>query len=502
LAGRHEFATHLFISYAHIDNQPLTAEQQGWISRFHASLAAMLSMRLGRPAQIWRDRKLSGNDVFADEIIAQFPSTALLVSVLTPRYIESDWCTREVREFCRIAEQGGGLVVDNKSRLIKIIKTPVDDERPLPSVMQSVTGYPFYVFDEEQTPLELDPAYGPDMAQKYNLKVAKLAWDISQQLKKLAAAMGGDVAGREPSVPKPAVYLAETSWDQRQAREALEADLRLHGYTVLPDGQLSRDEAGYIADVTRLLERSVLSIHLVGSSYGAVPDGPAQKSVVVLQNELASERSRQSGLRRLIWLPDGTVSPHPEQQRFIDALHRSVDVQFGADLITGDLETVKDGVHTALARLEKPDQPVSARGSAAGSAGLVYLLCDERDRKATLPLRKFLTTQGIDVQIPLFEGDAATVRQDNQNLLAQCDALIVFYGAGDEAWKRVVDSSLRKIRGYRGDKPLRAACTYLAEPVTNHKTELIEMEEPELMNGLAGFSEATVRPFITMLRRG
>jgi hypothetical protein len=35
------FDKHLFISYAHIDNQPLTPEQQGWISRFHKSLEAM-----------------------------------------------------------------------------------------------------------------------------------------------------------------------------------------------------------------------------------------------------------------------------------------------------------------------------------------------------------------------------------------------------------------------------------------------------------------------------
>ena len=59
------FEKHLFISYAHIDNQPLTPEQQGWISRFHASLKAMLSMRLGGPAEIWRDEKLRGNDIFA-----------------------------------------------------------------------------------------------------------------------------------------------------------------------------------------------------------------------------------------------------------------------------------------------------------------------------------------------------------------------------------------------------------------------------------------------------
>ena len=85
------------------------------------------------------------------------------------------------------------------------------------------------------------------------------------------------------------------------------------------------------------------------------------------------------------------------------------------------------------------------------------LICDERDRKATIPLRKFLKGQGLDVQIPVFEGDAATVRRNNQDLLTRCDAVIVFYGAGDESWKRTVESDLRKMKGYRGDRPLRPA---------------------------------------------
>ena len=50
-----EFQRHLFISYAHIDNVPLTEHQQGWISRFHDTLSAMLGMRIGRKAEIWRD---------------------------------------------------------------------------------------------------------------------------------------------------------------------------------------------------------------------------------------------------------------------------------------------------------------------------------------------------------------------------------------------------------------------------------------------------------------
>ena len=79
----------LFISYAHIDNQPLTPELDGWITRFHASLEPLLSMRLGRKVKIWRDNKLEPAQIFEKEIVDHFRRTALLVSVPSPRYVES-----------------------------------------------------------------------------------------------------------------------------------------------------------------------------------------------------------------------------------------------------------------------------------------------------------------------------------------------------------------------------------------------------------------------------
>ncbi len=122
------------------------------------------------------------------------------------------------------------------------------------------------------------------------------------------------------------------------------------------------------------------------------------------------------------------------------------------------------------------------------------------DRPATIALRKFLKSEGFEVKIPIFEGDAASVRQANQELLTECDAVILFYGAGDEAWKRSVESEIKKVKGYRGEKPLLASYTYLAEPSTDDKRELIELEEPNLIKGLGGFSESEIQRFLDDLK--
>lgn len=90
---------HVFISYAHIDNLPLSPEHQGWISRFHQTFSVFLSQRMGGQAQIWRDQKLQGNDIFSDEIVNQFSETALFISIISPRYVRSDWCKRKLLNF-------------------------------------------------------------------------------------------------------------------------------------------------------------------------------------------------------------------------------------------------------------------------------------------------------------------------------------------------------------------------------------------------------------------
>jgi hypothetical protein len=104
------FEKDIFISYTHIDNKPLAGQNQGWVTLMHETLGKLLEIRLGKKVEIWRDDKLAGNDMFAEEIVAQLPQVGLLVSILSPRYLKSDWCKREAAEFCRAAAQTVGVL--------------------------------------------------------------------------------------------------------------------------------------------------------------------------------------------------------------------------------------------------------------------------------------------------------------------------------------------------------------------------------------------------------
>ena len=108
----------IFISYAHVDNESLTEGQKGWISQFHRTLEIRLRQLLGENPRIWRDMKLSGTDIFDEKIVNAFANTRLMISIVSPRYVNSEWCNRELNEFYSKAEDSGGIRVGEKSRII------------------------------------------------------------------------------------------------------------------------------------------------------------------------------------------------------------------------------------------------------------------------------------------------------------------------------------------------------------------------------------------------
>lgn len=497
------FETHLFISYAHVDNKP-TADDEGWITRFHKSLESYLSTNLGKDASIWRDDKLQGNDIFGDEIIKQFLKTALLISVLSRRYLESEWCIREVREFCRIVRaKNPGLIVDDKARVFKVMLRPVSTEQRelLPEVMRDMTGYEFYQEEQGDRTIPLDPSFGKKYGEAYKRNIFFLADDMAELITRLEEDVNGEAASeREQAPDKPVIYLAECGYDRREDRARILGDLREHGYTILPDQRLPDLEADYIDEVDRLLAQCTLSVHLIGQGGGGRPDGPGKKSAVVLQNEQAVKQSKAGALQRVIWLPDETRGDDERQQAFIEALHNKAEAQYRADLITGNLEQLKGAIHATLKKLEKPEEPEAQPVAGAGPR-MAYLICDEQERMAPdiIKLFKFLKGKGLDVKLPVFTGDTTAVREANETLMKSCDIVLLYYGKGPETWKLSMESELEKMNAYRGDNPLQAAFTYLAEPATDHKQFMILTEEPNLINGLEGFSEAEMDAFVQAL---
>ena len=140
----------VFISYAHFDNEPMFEGQRGWVEVFHQALEVRLRQLLGEDPAVWRDPSLAGNDYLQDTLKNKLLKTALLLSVVTPRYLKSQSCLSEIEEFCRGAERTGGIRFQDKARLLKVVKTAVPLDQ-LPSPLQAVLGYEFYALNQERS---------------------------------------------------------------------------------------------------------------------------------------------------------------------------------------------------------------------------------------------------------------------------------------------------------------------------------------------------------------
>ena len=225
----------VFISYGHIDNQPFGDPGGGWVDIFHEHLQNFVNVHLGRRTKVWRDKRLTGAEVFSDEIEQQLRSSAVLISVISPAYMQSEWCNRELIGFTKAAQDRGGLRVGNLPRVVKVLRLPVE-RSALPSLLDEVLGKQFYRVDpasERARDLLLDP--GADARQVFRTLVYDVAYDLSQLLGSMAAS--GGVATAAPAAPAgDTVFLAWTTGDLTEEREKLRRELEARNYRVLPTG--------------------------------------------------------------------------------------------------------------------------------------------------------------------------------------------------------------------------------------------------------------------------
>jgi len=172
-----QFEDDIFISYSHADNASFDPERQGWVDTLHERLAIRLPQLLGTNPRIYRDTTLPGNDLLTGNLVFKLSNTAILIAVLTPAYIRSDWCMHELREFYRRASENGGLVFQGRARIFKVLKSPVPyDEQP--PELRDLPSYNFYEEEAYGTAKELSSDIGAGYDIRYWEKFDRLAHDI------------------------------------------------------------------------------------------------------------------------------------------------------------------------------------------------------------------------------------------------------------------------------------------------------------------------------------
>jgi hypothetical protein len=485
-----------FISYAHLDNVELIEGHRGWVSNLHRALEIRVAQLLGKEPRIWRDPKLQGNDYFEDTLIERLRRVASLVAVISPRYIKSEWTRKELGEFWKAAKQQGSVGLQDKTRIFKVLKTPVPLEAHPPELVP-LLGYEFFKVDPETGRVrELDEIFGPEAQREFWLKLDDLAHDICCVLEMLERP---DKTGAPAAMLKDeAVFLAETTSDLREQRDAIRRDLQQHGYTVLPDRALPAIASELKAAVREDLSRCQMSVHLFGKNYSLVPEGEVE-SFLEIQNELAIERAEKGDFFRFLWVPAGLQVADDRQRKVLEHIRTDPRVLKGADLLETFLEDLRTAIHNRLQQAADKKIRAVAASTPAGSHARVYLIYDQRDADSSSAWADFLFEQGFEVIRPVFEGDTAEIRDYHDENLRTCDAALILYGSANECWLRRKLRELQKSFGYGRAKPAPLVGVSLVPPRTPDK-EHFRTHEAMVIPQFEGFSPDPLRRFVSGLQ--
>jgi hypothetical protein len=493
-----------FISYAHLDNQELVEGRKGWVANLHRALEIRVGQLLGKTPHIWRDPKLQGNDFFAETLIDRLKRVAVLIAVVSPRYIRSEWTRKELEEFWRAAETQGGVRFADKARIFKVLKTPVPIASQLPE-LQQLLGYEFFRIDPETGKVrELDEVFGPDAQRDFWLKLDDLAHEICALLERIETAGGAPTA---PGLDQGTVFLAETTGDLREQRDILRRDLQQQGYTVLPAAPLPHIASECRAAVRADLSQARLSLHLLGRNYSLVPEG-ASESIVEIQNDLAIERASEGGFSRLLWIPQGLEVADERQQQVLARIRSDPRMEAGSDLLETYLEDFRTLVQERLeGPRAAPPAPLSIAAPAAPAAAdavaavpSVYLAYDQRDADAIGAWADTLFDRQVEVLHPVFEGEESEVREYHEDCLRTCDGVLIFVGAATEVWLRRKMREVQKSAGYGRTRPAPALAICLLEPRTPDKDRFRTHEAIVLRAWDA--APDPLAPFVSRLRGG
>jgi hypothetical protein len=463
----------IFISFAHLDNK------NGWVDAFHESLENWLGI-LGVSARIWRDGKLRGDDVFSDEILDQLKHSALLISIVSPNGMRSNWCEKERQRFQQYAQASGGFRIGNAVRAFKVVMTPAEGDAH--RMLFDTLGYEFFQKDLQTGRCE----HFLPTETKFEKLIDRLAQDIRDRLKSVAA------VASEPA--KPAIYVAEVPGDLQPDRMKLVGELTAWGYRIVPRNPLPTNSLALRATVEAALAEAVLSIHLFSDECGAIPDDE-EKSIPAIQYELANARQ----LDRIVWIAPGAQ------------LHPSIDAVLHAGTVEGleriEEQTVEDLKEILAAKLNGLDEYAS---SGAGPKLNVYVVCDRRDnpfsddavdRDHALQLKSYLDRRGYCIWFPPGNvSDQSERDKDHIETLKLSHAVILYWGVAQERWFRGALRALTKVSTKRRNRPFVAEAIYLSNPPMLQKKQY-RGHLDLVVDQYNGFQPETLRPFLERLRK-
>lgn len=527
------FTYDIFISYGHLDDEDPAGEEKGWVDLLAERLPKVIASFTGDKPKVWRDEStLHGNEKLRGAICEGVSGSLVLIPVVSPRYVQSEWCRTELETFSS-AVLPAADEPSFSTRIFKVIKSPLLYEHLMEKEAEQLRDMKAYSFFEmkDDSPDEFSPDVEPSKDQRYWVMLRRLAQDISNKLvalkhrerpQSVAAYSIGPAAeagsGPQLSVVTPArvsatlnaviaangansakiVYLAETTSDLAKARELVRDELQQRGHGVLPEQKLPLAEVQQTEAIVRTdLARCALSVHLVGTRYGSTPEDDA-RSIVRIQEEVAAEHgATEKSFLRILWMPPGLSTPaleisDPRQKSFIEELRTRETAQ--AELLQNSIEELKTRI------VEKLNPPAQAPRDRHSKIKKIYLICESHDWSTIGPISDYLFEQNFEVINWQDEGASDKLMEYHHKNLRDCDAALIYFGNGDEPWVRKNLDDLEKAYGYGREEDWAANALYVAAPPNEQKERFRTHVVPYVIRNFRSFDPNDLRDFVGAVR--
>lgn len=436
----------VLINYSENDNNPSIDSGKGWVDSFNRFLNLMLHQVIGSKPEIVL---LSGTEAIAEQMIE---GADAMVCIISPYFIDNPNCLDALEDFYLKSRE------KEAQRVFKVLKAPVKI-KDQPVRLRELIGYDMFHYDDEtQEAEEFKPYLGQDSEREFWMKMVDLVYDVHETY---LIGKGVDLRRVRPIQDRKAVYLAETAHDLTIQRNIIKRELQRYGFRVLPIYALPPSYDDVEKQIKKNLEQCSLTIHLIGTSYGEIPDG-STKSVIDIQNSLAVEWSTElrknskikNKIYRFIWIVPDLRAASEKQLTFIENIKRDIAALEGAEILQLPLEDFKNIVRDELFSTGDKSDMQYVPEDENDNARNVYLIHDQVDKESVEPIKEEIQNMGYNVLEPSFEGDLLNLREGHIYNLRKLDFALIYQGHVNDQWVRMKLLDLLKAPGFGRIKPI------------------------------------------------
>lgn len=385
-ARRPNYGGTLFLSYARADDEkpPFDDVTQGWVTFFWTQLRWELTNAGLHEAKLWLDRyEIDPAEDFTAKIETALREARLLLLILSLNWIQRAYCINELERF----------VTEDPSRLDNIVLVKKQETREVPELLRNREGYRFFTAEPSGRIREFYWRGLKDQAAYFDTlkRVADRIVDRLMARPHVTRAINQEKVERK----KRTIFLAAPSDELRDAWQRLANDLDGAGFATVPVGGRLPDKASDAeTGIRTALATAEISVHLLGESEGATPDGGSE-TYARLQLRLAREHGDAGpGFERILWAPKWLPGPQADKRDPFEVVDRFGPLGDGEHVFAEDVTNLSQWLRR---RLDPPDpQPAML---------LLVATATDADSGLATTLASRLQSDQTSILPPYFAGD-------------------------------------------------------------------------------------------------